>query len=167
MQKERNYLNRIPPLEQYRSRILRELDELCKKIVTLINTKLLPKASDLEAKLYYLEYRGDFLQIPAQFKVGAEYSNDIKEVKKAYEEGMALVSGEEAFKIHPSYLSMVLGYVDFRYSILEEKEEAIKLAQDTFTDAVGMLESVSDQDFDDVDCALNNLKDKLELWTLI
>jgi 14-3-3 protein epsilon len=50
---------RIPKLTELRARLLKELDEYCKDLISLTDSKLLPAASDATTKVFYEKLKAD------------------------------------------------------------------------------------------------------------
>jgi 14-3-3 protein epsilon len=58
----KNGSKNIPLLRGYQDKIKQELNRYCNEIVSLIDTQLLPKASNSEAKVFYHKMKGDYFR---------------------------------------------------------------------------------------------------------
>lgn len=66
----KNGSKNIPLLRGYQDKIKGELNKYCNEIVTLIDTQLLPKASNSEAKVFYHKMKGDYFRYISEFTSG-------------------------------------------------------------------------------------------------
>jgi 14-3-3 protein epsilon len=66
----KNGSKNIPLLRGYQDKIKGELNKYCNEIVSLIDTQLLPKASNSEAKVFYHKMKGDYFRYISEFTSG-------------------------------------------------------------------------------------------------
>ena len=66
---------------------------------------------------------------------------------------------------HPIRLGVALNNSVFYYEILNEPEEAIKIAKEAFHAAVTDLDKLSDEMYNESTIILQLLRDNLTLWT--
>ncbi len=62
---------RVKLIQQYRTVVEKELDEVCGEILTLLDKYLIPSASTVEASVFYLKMKADYHRYLAEFKVRA------------------------------------------------------------------------------------------------
>ena len=80
-------------IKEYKVKVFKELESVCNKIITTIDSYLLQKAADAEAKVFYNKMKGDY------YRYVAENAED--ELKKKYSElglsayNVAMEAGKE------------------------------------------------------------------------
>merc|ERR1712046_459549 len=84
--------------------------------------------------------------------------------KKAYVAADAVASKELAVT-HPIRLGLNLNFSVFQYEVLNEKDEACKMARDAFEQAIAELDSVDESSYKDSTLIMQLLRDNLTLWT--
>ena len=62
-------------LRGYKHKIESELDKYCNEILNLIDSSLVPKASNAEAEVFYHKMKGDYYRYMAEFLAGDERKN--------------------------------------------------------------------------------------------
>ena len=71
-------------VKDYRGKIEAELDGVCKRIIGLLETHLVPAAGSSESKVFYLKMKGDYYRYLAEFKVGDERKAAADQTMEAY-----------------------------------------------------------------------------------
>ena len=150
-------------LQQLRDTLIKELDQYCKEIIDLVDQKLLPAAQDVSTKVFYHKLKADYYRYSVEFKTGADRDAGANNAKKAYEEAMNLTG--DLSKADPQYLGLALNYSVFLYEILDQKKEAIDLADKSFKDAVGLIDKLEEEAYSEATLILQLLKDNVQLWT--
>ena len=151
-------------IREYKAKVQKELEELCNKINTTIDSSLLPKATTDEAKVFYHKMKGDYYRYIAE-----NIDGDLK--KKYSDLGLASYNAAlEASKTidykNPIKLGLALNLSVFYYEVVNNREEACKLAQETLEKSKEALEGV-DEEEDEVKDAMsivNLLQENLEMW---
>merc|ERR1711964_151735 len=107
----------------------------------------------------------------------ADYSRYIAEYadggKKANVAEMAHLSYHEARKVaeeslavtHPIRLGLALNFSVFLFEVLNDKDEACKMARVAFEDAIAELDAVTDESYKDTTLIMQLLRDNLTLWS--
>jgi len=150
-------------IRQQRKKIERELANVCKDIVKLLEKQLLPAARYGEERVFYSKMRGDYYRYLAEFAHEVErewYAEEsLNAYKHAYKHAMqTLDSG------HPTRLGLALNFAVFYHDVRKSPERACHLAKSSFDDAVMSLDSEAPTIRDSLQI-LQLLKDDLVLWS--
>jgi 14-3-3 protein epsilon len=151
-------------IREYKTKVQKELEDLCNKINQTIDSSLLPKATTDEAKVFYHKMKGDYDRYIAE-----NVDGDIK--KKYSDLGLAAYNAalEAAKSIdykNPIKLGLALNLSVFYYEVVGNKEQACKLAQETLDKSKEALNG-ADEDDDEVKDAMsivNLLQENLSMW---
>ena len=108
--------------------------------------------------------KGDYYRYLAEFLEGEERNDATGKSKKAYEEANA-ISTEKLPTTHPIRLGLALNFSVFHYEIMNNPEEACKLAKAAFDDAIAELDTLSEDSYKDSTLIMQLLRDNLTLWT--
>merc|ERR1712129_210112 len=84
--------------------------------------------------------------------------------RKAYEEAHEVAESDLAVT-HPIRLGLALNYSVFQYEVLEQPDEACKMARTAFEDAIAELDNVAEDSHKDSTLIMQLLRDNLTLWT--
>lgn len=150
--------------KEYREKIEKELKEICKDVLGLLDSRLIPKAVSAESKVFYLKMKGDYYRYLAEVATGDEKKECIEFSKTAYQKAFD-ISKEEMQPTHPIRLGLALNFSVFYYEILSSPEEACKLAKRAFDDAIAELDTLSEDSYKDSTLIMQLLRDNLTLWT--
>ncbi|KAE9410462.1 14-3-3-like protein [Gymnopus androsaceus JB14] len=153
-------------IRQQRKKIERELANVCKDIVKLLEKQLLPAARYGEERVFYSKMRGDYYRYLAEFAHEVErewYAEEsLNAYKHAYKHAMqTLDSG------HPTRLGLALNFAVFYHDVRKSPERACHLAKSSFDGrsyAVMSLDSEAPTIRDSLQI-LQLLKDDLVLWS--
>merc|ERR1712232_1470659 len=66
---------------------------------------------------------------------------------------------------HPIRLGLALNFSVFQYEVLQNPEEACKMARTAFEDAIAELDNVAEDSYKDSTLIMQLLRDNLTLWT--
>lgn len=150
-------------LARYRSVVEKELEAVCREIISLVG-KLLEisdKDEDVEGRIFFLKMCGDYYRYLSEFKQEKEpQENAAKNYKDAYE-----LAKESLPETHPTRLGLVLNYSVCCYEILGKKEDACQLAKEAFDNAIEKLDTLNDSSYKDSTLIMQLLRDNLTLWT--
>jgi len=147
----------------YRAKVEAELQGICDTIVNLLDSKLIPAAKDAESKVFYHKMRGDYFRYIAEFTDGDKKTGAGKSAEAAYNAAMAAAT--ELAVTHPIRLGLALNFSVFHYEVLNQPEEACKMARTAFEDAIAELDNVSEESYKDSTLIMQLLRDNLTLWT--
>jgi 14-3-3 protein beta/theta/zeta len=148
--------------KSYREKIEKELQQICKEVLELLDKHLIPNASANESKVFYRKMKGDYYRYLAE--VAGDKKDEVKESSKSsYEEAREVASN--LLPTHPIRLGLALNFSVFHYEIMNDPEEACKLAKKAFDDAIAELDKLEEDSYKDSTLIMQLLRDNLTLWT--
>jgi len=148
----------------YREKIEAELKEICEDVLSLLDKFLIPKASNAESNVFYLKMKGDYFRYLAEVAVADHRKSVVENSQKAYIEATE-ISKKEMNPTHPMRLGLALNHSVFSYEILNEPDQACKLAKTAFDDAIAELDTLDEHSYKDSTLIMQLLRDNLTLWT--
>jgi len=162
-------------LKDYRVQVEKELDAKCQKVLNLLedlqnlNKDTMADAEKgskdhktyCEAQVFYLKMIGDYYRyLTETFKENENYKG---KCKNYYSDAMALAK-EQLESTHPTRLGLALNFSVCYYEILEQPDEACKLAKEAFDEAIEKLDSLNDVSYKDSTLIMQLLRDNLTIW---
>jgi len=148
----------------YCGKVEKELQKICDTILTLLDTKLIPKSPSGESKVFYVKMKADYYRYIAEFTDGDTKSKASDDAKEAYAEATK-VAEKDLVVTHPIRLGLALNYSVFMYEVLNQPDEAIKMASKAFEDAIAELDNVTEDSYKDTTLIMQLLRDNLTVWT--
>jgi len=148
----------------YRVRVEGELNKISDEILGLIDGSLIPTSTTGEPKVFFFKMKGDYYRYIAEFTEGEGKTTASNQAHDAYKEAMTVASTDLAVT-HPIRLGLALNFSVFHYEVLNNPEEACKMARQAFEDAIAELDSVSEDSYKDSTLIMQLLRDNLTLWT--
>ncbi|KAF7136200.1 hypothetical protein RHSIM_Rhsim08G0081500 [Rhododendron simsii] len=115
-------------IKEYRGKIEAELSKICDGILGLLDSHLIPMASNAESKVFYLKMKGDYHRYLAEFKAGAERKEAAENTLLAYKSAQDIALAELP-PTHPIRLGLALNFSVFYYEILNSPDRACNLAK--------------------------------------
>jgi 14-3-3 protein epsilon len=149
--------------KEYRVKVETELQGICDTILGLLDGSLIPGAKDAESKVFYYKMKGDYFRYIAEFTESDKKSKAANSAKLAYDDAMGAAS--ELAVTHPIRLGLALNFSVFHYEVLNNPDEACKMARTAFEDAIAELDNVSEDSYKDSTLIMQLLRDNLTLWT--
>merc|ERR1712138_310142 len=149
---------------EYCAKVEAELDKICNTILGLLDGNLIPKCTADESKVFYQKMKADYYRYIAEFTDGDKKSKAANNAKLAYEEAQK-VADKDLAVTHPIRLGLALNFSVFHYEVLNNPEEACKMARTAFEDAIAELDKVSEDSYKDSTLIMQLLRDNLTLWT--
>merc|ERR1711988_1218615 len=137
---------------------------ICGTILELLDDNLISKASSGESVVFYEKMKADYYRYIAEFTSGDEKSKASESARKAYEKAKEVAEKDLAVT-HPIRLGLILNYSVFQYEVLQNPEEACKMARTAFEDAIAELDNVAEDSYKDSTLIMQLLRDNLTLWT--
>jgi len=155
--------------------IAKETTGICKEVLEILETQLIPKAtelkdaeSDAEKKgsllqscIFYLKMAGDYYRYLAEIDKSQGYD---KKAQELYLEGTELANGTLQ-PTDPIRLGLALNLSVCYYEILGDRKEACRLAKDAFDQAISKLDKLEEVQYKDATLIMQLLRDNLTLWT--
>ena len=155
----------LPFIQEYRKKIEDELTKMCNNVITIIDSNLLKRAEEDEAKVFYLKMKGDYNRYIAEYAQGdlkTKVGDLALDAYKGATEAAKKLSG-----IHPITLGLALNFSVFYYEVKNDHEQACLIAKNTLDSANKELpQNVDDEDeqYRDAMSIINLLKENLEMW---
>jgi len=152
---------------EYRSKVEKELRDICSAVLNLLDNFLIPKSTNTESKVFYLKMRGDYYRYLAEVAVSGN-SADKDEISTASQEAYKTAFDQAKLEMpptHPIRLGLALNYSVFYYEILNDPDQACTLAKQAFDDAIAELDTLSEESYKDSTLIMQLLRDNLTLWT--
>merc|ERR1712036_63547 len=100
----------------------------------------------------------------AEFQNGDAKQTAAENARKAYEEAQT-VAAKDLAVTHPIRLGLALNFSVFQYEVLNNPDEACKMARTAFEDAIAELDNVAEDSYKDSTLIMQLLRDNLTLWT--
>merc|ERR1712008_534685 len=142
--------------KEYRTKVEAELDDICGKILILLDKNLIAKATSGESKDYY--------RYIAEYTEGDKKKGAADSATEAYKAAQAVAEKDLAVT-HPIRLGLALNFSVFQYEVLSQPEEACKMAREAFEQAIAELDNVAEDSYKDSTLIMQLLRDNLTLWT--
>merc|ERR1712032_214078 len=120
---------------EYRGTVEKELEKICSDILDLLSQNLIDKAVNDESKVFYHKMKADYYRYIAEYKEDPEKKNAAENARKAYEDATTTATSGLAVT-HPIRLGLALNYSVFQYEVLQNPDEACKMARTAFEDAI-------------------------------
>ncbi|KAF9247272.1 14-3-3 domain-containing protein [Melanogaster broomeanus] len=157
--------HQVQLLRRQRSRIERELADVCKDIVQLLDDHLLSTAEPGEETVFYYKMKGDYYRYLAEFAQQSDRSRysdlSLAAYKFAYKHALAKLE-----PTHPTRLGLALNFAVYYHDVRKSPERACHLGKHAFDEAVACLDdSSSVQVMRDSMMILQLLRDDLVIWS--
>merc|ERR1712217_650266 len=149
---------------EYCKKVEGELQKICDTILGLLDDNLIPKATSGESKVFYQKMKADYYRYIAEFTEGDKKAKAADNARLAYEEA-AKVAEKDLVVTHPIRLGLALNFSVFQYEVLQNPDEACKMARTAFEDAIAELDNVAEDSYKDSTLIMQLLRDNLTLWT--
>merc|ERR1712112_642786 len=146
--------------KEYREKVEKELRDICQDVLGLLDSFLIPKASNAESKVFYLKMKGDYFRYLAEVAVGDARQAVVDDSQKAYQDAFD-ISKSAMQPTHPIRLGLALNFSVFYYEIMSSPDKACQLAKQAFDDAIAELDTLNE----DSTLIMQLLRDNLTLWT--
>ncbi|TKS88308.1 14-3-3 protein beta/alpha-1 [Collichthys lucidus] len=150
-------------VKEYKEKIETELNEICKEVLDLLDTHLIPTAKPSESRVFYLKMKGDYFRYLAEVANEEKKKEIIEKSKDAYQEAFD-ISVTDMPPTHPIRLGLALNFSVFFYEIANLPEKACSLAKQAFDEAIIMLDSLNTDSYKDSTLIMQLLRDNLTLW---
>jgi len=150
--------------KEYCGTVEAELDAICSQVLGLLENKLVGAASTPESQVFYHKMAGDYYRYIAEFTDAAKKDAAAQKAKEAYQKAMDIAT-KDLVVTHPIRLGLALNFSVFHYEVLQNQEEACKMARSAFEDAIAELDNVTEDSYKDSTLIMQLLRDNLTLWT--
>jgi len=150
--------------KEYCGKVEAELQKICDTILGLLDQNLITKATNDESKVFYQKMKADYYRYIAEFTDGDKKTQAAENARVAYQEAHDVAEKGLAVT-HPIRLGLALNYSVFQYEVLQNPDEACKMARTAFEDAIAELDNVAEDSYKDSTLIMQLLRDNLTLWT--
>jgi len=154
----------------YRETIESELKQICNDVLDLLSKYLIQKAKDdstghgNDSHVFYLKMQGDYYRYLSEVSIGEHRKANVDKSNEAYNSATK-IAREKMQPTHPIRLGLALNFSVFYYEIMNEPDEACKLAKQAFDDAIAQLDQLNEESYKDSTLIMQLLRDNLTLWT--
>lgn len=161
-EKEGNTLA-VSYVNEIKQKVENEIKEVCKEIHSLLDSYLIPNASEMESKIYFLKMKGDYFRYPCEFLRDEEFAICLSNAEKAYEEAYDLA--EKYLPISSiTRLGTALNYSVLLFEVKDQREEAIKIARHSLDEGLKVLDELEKNKQKDTILIIQLLMENLMLW---
>ena len=154
----------IDLVTSYKSKIEKELTDICAEILRIIDESLIPNSSSEEGKVFYYKMKGDYYRYLSEFQSDPQRKETSDNALDAYKSASGIANSELA-PTHPIRLGLALNFSVFYYEIMNSPQKACHLAKQAFDDAIAELDTLSEESYKDSTLIMQLLRDNLTLWT--
>ncbi|KAL2340015.1 hypothetical protein Fmac_007955 [Flemingia macrophylla] len=151
-------------VKEYRSKVEKELSQVCSSILNLLDSHLVPSAAASESKVFYLKMKGDYHRYLAEFKVGDQRKTAAEDTMLSYKAAQDIAYADLP-PTHPIRLGLALNFSVFYYEILNQSDKACGMAKLAFEEAIAELDTLGEESYKDSTLIMQLLRDNLTLWT--
>merc|ERR1712070_339501 len=141
-----------------------ELQKICDTILGLLDKNPITKSTSGESTVFYQKMKADYYRYIAEFSSDDKKTKAAESARAAYDEAQKVAEKDLAVT-HPIRLGLALNFSVFQYEVLQNPEEACKMARTAFEDAIAELDNVAEDSYKDSPLILQLLRDNLTLWT--
>jgi len=149
---------------EYCGKLESELQKICDAILALLNERLIPKTPPGASKVFYVKMKADYHRYIAEFTTGAAKDKASEDARAAYADAAA-VAEKDLVVWHPIRLGLALNYSVFMHEVLDQPDEAMKMARGALEAALAELGSIAEESYNDSTMVMQLLRDNLTLWT--
>jgi len=149
--------------KEYCTKVEGELQKICDTIIGVLDNNLLGKGTG-ESTVFYQKMKADYYRYIAEFRTGDDKAAAAENARKAYDEAQK-VAEKDLPVTHPIRLGLALNFSVFQYEVLNNPDEACKMARTAFEDAIAELDNVAEDSYKDSTLIMQLLRDNLTLWT--
>ncbi|XP_062977558.1 14-3-3 protein gamma-like [Elgaria multicarinata webbii] len=152
--------------QAYRETIKKELEAQCWEILSLLDYVLLKHCSEADygSRAFYLKMKGDSYRYLAEVALPGAKETLVKSAEKAYGEAQE-ISQRYMEPTHPLALAVALNYSILYYEVLNNPQQATKLAKAAFDKAIAGLETLSLEFYKESTLIMQCLRDNIVHWT--
>ena len=147
-------------LAKYKATIEKQLTDDCEKVVDMINSKVLAKECDGEAKAFFVKMVGDYYRYIAENAKDAKLEEVKTKALKAYEDANSI----NLPPCNPIKLGLALNSSVFHYEVMKNHKAACDLADKALQEALDKIDELEEEDSRDAKSIIELLKENLTLW---
>ncbi|VEL32573.1 unnamed protein product [Protopolystoma xenopodis] len=144
--------------KEYREKIEKELNDICREVLK----HLTPKASNSESQVFYLKMEGDYYRYLAEVATGEARDEVVEASLNAYRKATRAAE-DKLSTTHPIRLGLALNHSVFYYEIKNDPDQACLLAKRSFDDAIAEIDNLQEDSYKDSTLIMQLLRDNLTL----
>lgn len=146
----------------YKKKIGKELESKCKQVIEIVKSHSLPKATEDEAKTFYLKMIGDYYRYIAENATAELLSEATEGALEYYQKATKAAEGLKPY--NSTRLGLALNYSVFYYEVKNDIPKACKLAEEALEAAKQNIDNMDNEDARDALSIVELLKENLSLW---
>merc|ERR1712146_422332 len=132
----------------------------CQRVIDMINSKVLAKSCQDEAKAFFVKMVGDYYRYIAENAKGDQLESVKQNPLNAYEEANKI----DLPPCNPIKLGLALNFSVFHYEVMKNHKAACELADSALQNALDKIDELQEDDFRDAKSIIELLKENLTLW---
>jgi len=153
----------ISRLSTFKKKQVEELNQICNKGLKVVDQLILPKTEDFKTKALFLKLKGDLHRYICENEQPRNEKR-ISLIHETYKAALDLVS-KDLPAFHQINLGIILNLCVLMFEIMNQKKEAIELAESTYENASKEFENqISNDEYYDSLPYLQILIDNVTLW---
>ena len=160
-EKEKND-ERMEIIKNYKNILEKDISDICKNVITLINNFLISKTVLDESKMFFLKMKGDYYRYLCEFKALNENKNYLEESEKNYKNAIEL--SQNISWIGTIKLGLYLNYSVFIYEIKKDTKKAIQIAKEAIKSAKKYSDKIKEEEDKDAEITVQILKENINYW---
>ena len=141
---------------------------MCNNVLNTIDSHLLKRAEDSEAKVFYLKMKGDYNRYIAEYAQGELKDKVSQAALEAYD--LASKDAKGLSPIHPISLGLALNFSVFYYEVMGDHDKACNIAKDVLDVANKEMANIEDpeenENHRDALSIINLLRENLDMWKM-
>ena len=146
---------------EYKTKIEKELVDICEDIIELIKAESLKKAGSPDARAFYLKMIGDYYRYVAEAVQGDKLTEVSEEAQKFYQQASELAIAELHTR-NPIRLGLALNFSVFYYEVKNDSKKACMLAKEAKEEASKVGSGAGEEK--DTESIIGLLHENLTLW---
>ena len=153
-------------IQEYRRTLESDLTQSCQKIIYILDSLLIKKAENNEAKIFYKKLKGDFNRYIAEYAKDELREKVMKDGLTGYQEAKNL--SKDMPILNEILLGLALNMSLFYYEVVNERKNAIKVAEECIQKVDKELPSF-DKDKEEnklIMTLIGLIKENLENWKI-
>ncbi|CDW87045.1 14-3-3 domain containing protein [Stylonychia lemnae] len=147
-------------LGSYKKQIEEALYKDCENIISIIQSRILNKASESEARAFFVKMVGDYYRYIAETATGDRLEGVKTNALKAYQEASAI----DLPACNATKLGLALNFSVFHYEVLKDEPNAITIAESALAAALDKIDDLDENGFNEVKSIIELLKENISLW---
>ena len=146
-----------------KNEVTQELIDYCNDLIQLLDSKLIPSTNEVEPTVFYYKLKGDYYRYICEVQSDDEREESVEKAKQCYWDALNL-SKKQLEQYKPTALGLILNYTVFLFEIMEQRNEAIDLADTTYKECLPLLDQNSERSKNEAATILQLLKNNISLW---